>query len=284
MFGQFDTMPASRSGVRLNNVMSEIGNATFESTLLYYLYDCCGSDQIFTAQCAQGQLSDIVSMQLGDPLETGSANKFKNPYWKIDPLLDFCTTEVVGAAPLFHRQDSLDLPRGLFRRACLDEMQFRDRVLICGREGNVAGSTLTLLLIKSVGSGTFSNRELAGLEPMAEILIAVLDRHNWVKRRRRAMGTALASIDEIEQRCRVGAGFPRREAEVCARTVSGLTTKAVAHELRLGEQTVLTYRKRIYHRLRISSHQELVQWYLRLWVEEPERCRPVPVIIRLRTH
>jgi len=49
----------------------------------------------------------------------------------------------------------------------------------------------------------------------------------------------------------------RRELDVLARILSGLTSEGIALDLRVSVNTVLTYRKRAYGRLGVSSQAEL---------------------------
>ena len=59
-------------------------------------------------------------------------------------------------------------------------------------------------------------------------------------------------------------GLPRRELEVCARILYGISSEGIALELGISEQTVITYRKRTYERLGIATSRELLLWYLDL--------------------
>src|SRR5690606_16731246 len=59
--------------------------------------------------------------------------------------------------------------------------------------------------------------------------------------------------------------FPKREVEVCARILHGMSSIGIALDLGVSEETVRTYRKRSYQRLQIASERELLVWYLDLW-------------------
>jgi DNA-binding CsgD family transcriptional regulator len=52
-------------------------------------------------------------------------------------------------------------------------------------------------------------------------------------------------------------GLTGREIDVCARSLSGMTAEGIALELEIKESSVITYRKRAYGRLGISSRHEL---------------------------
>ena len=64
-----------------------------------------------------------------------------------------------------------------------------------------------------------------------------------------------------------GAPFARltnREKQVCLRIVSGLGSEAISADLDIGLHSTLTYRKRAYEKLGISSQNELFAIALRL--------------------
>jgi DNA-binding CsgD family transcriptional regulator len=60
----------------------------------------------------------------------------------------------------------------------------------------------------------------------------------------------------------------RREAEVCARILYGMTSLGIALDLGIGEESAMTYRKRAYNRLNIGSQRELLLWYLDQWASQ----------------
>lgn len=80
-----------------------------------------------------------------------------------------------------------------------------------------------------------------------------------------SVDSALAILEDIEQ-CLVAARqFTKREAEVCARVLFGLSSVGIALDLGVSEQTVKSYRKRAYLRLAIGSEREMLNWYLKTW-------------------
>ncbi|HLY87344.1 MAG TPA: LuxR C-terminal-related transcriptional regulator [Acetobacteraceae bacterium] len=52
-------------------------------------------------------------------------------------------------------------------------------------------------------------------------------------------------------------GLTGREIDVCARSLSGMTAEGIGLELEIKKSSVVTYRKRAYERLGISSQHEL---------------------------
>jgi DNA-binding CsgD family transcriptional regulator len=87
-------------------------------------------------------------------------------------------------------------------------------------------------------------------------------------------------------RC-IAPDLPQREVQVCAGIALGLNSEAIGQTLGIGINTVLTYRKRAYARLQISSHNELLwaiysaatavgvrDWPQQLWPSSVKSARP----------
>jgi DNA-binding CsgD family transcriptional regulator len=73
-----------------------------------------------------------------------------------------------------------------------------------------------------------------------------------------------ATVEELE--ARFGRLFPaltRRERETCARAAVGITAEGAALDLGIGVASVLTYRKRAYQRLGVSTAYELARLVMR---------------------
>jgi DNA-binding NarL/FixJ family response regulator len=99
----------------------------------------------------------------------------------------------------------------------------------------------------------------------AELLMSVLAKHADVRQSRPNVAQALTELPEIEACIVATSNLPRREAEVSARILYGLSSIGIALDLSVSEETVKTYRKRAYQRLGIGSERELLTWYLARW-------------------
>ena len=90
---------------------------------------------------------------------------------------------------------------------------------------------------------------------MSGLLFALVDKHSEI---------ACDALEGTEARLRrriaaLAPDMPGREVDVCVGIVRGQTSEAIALALKISTNTVLTYRKRAYGRLRISSQNELVR-------------------------
>src|SRR5690606_22246752 len=88
------------------------------------------------------------------------------------------------------------------------------------------------------------------------LLLPLLNLHHRIVDQ--APQTGRLSTAEMEERVRLS--FPtlsKREVSVCARSIVGLTTEGIALDLGIKNTSVLTYRRRAYARLEVSSINQL---------------------------
>jgi DNA-binding CsgD family transcriptional regulator len=136
------------------------------------------------------------------------------------------------------------------------------RIMICARK---ADTLYCLRFLRSAVEGPLSESKVDHLRSVADLVISLIARHDGLFARKPDLTPALTSLDEIQD-CVLGATeLSRREGEVCSRILYGLTSCGIALDLGIGKESVMTYRKRAYHRLGIGSQRELLMWYLALW-------------------
>jgi len=117
-------------------------------------------------------------------------------------------------------------------------------------------------VIRREPSRSFSGDELAALGGLYRLLTPLIDRH------RELVGEVVKDrielLEDLEER--FGLLFPaltRRERQVCARAASGVSIEGAALDLGVATSSVLTYRKRAYQRLGVTSAYELARLVLR---------------------
>jgi DNA-binding CsgD family transcriptional regulator len=115
------------------------------------------------------------------------------------------------------------------------------------------------------GWGCFSNEEQARIAALSHLLLPLLGKHYQLTAESPNLGTRRrARIEELTQRMTsINAKLTERECAVCARTAVGLTARTTAQELGIKVSSVLTYRRRAYQRLSISSGYELAALLMR---------------------
>lgn len=127
------------------------------------------------------------------------------------------------------------------------------------------GGWVVLSLYRDSGWGCFSDEEQERIAALSHLLLPLLRKHYQLTVESPRLGTKRqARIQEMTARmASLEANLTERECAVCARTATGLTAKTIAQELGIKVSSVLTYRRRAYERLSISSGYELAALMMR---------------------
>lgn len=138
-----------------------------------------------------------------------------------------------------------------------------DGVFVCDERD---GASYGLALMRSLQRGRFTDMELDCLRSVAGTWLSLISKHQRLlaaKRQIDAGSALLGSVLEIEEKLRnMMPSLTRREAQVCARLLRGMSTPGIALDLAVREDSVATYRKRAYRRLYIGTQFELVQLFV----------------------
>jgi DNA-binding CsgD family transcriptional regulator len=138
-----------------------------------------------------------------------------------------------------------------------------DRILLCGWADN---DLFAITLMRSADAGKFAADEIEALRACGEPMIAACAKHASIHWDRPRGVKIFASVDVIEATLReANWGLSVRELQVSARILFGISALGISIDLGLGEDTIATYRKRLYARLSIGSRHELMQKYLSLF-------------------
>lgn len=270
MEARTDDRSNSKRGITLPGVITAIGNDDFHWGLLGFLQHTIGADH-----CAIFALNTESPINIGGVSSDGPdiaarqiALYLQNGYWRLDPSMKAAREKAKEARPQIIRMEVGGLPPSALRDLVYKRTQVGERLLLCGRASQ---QSLVLSILRSERHGRFELSALETLENMADILLAVTSKHVDVMARKNGLTHALSSIEVIQDTiARAPESLPRRELEVCARTLFGVSSLGIGLELGIGEDTVKTYRKRTYHRLGIATQRELLNWYIQRWSEPNE--------------
>ncbi|ETI63486.1 hypothetical protein C100_12620 [Sphingobium sp. C100] len=176
-------------------------------------------------------------------------------------------SQIEGDVPALFRLDTTR-PLSSEIRNFYTGAHMRDRLVMCGRE---RFGTLGISLVRSGRAPGPSAEATSPILPVSDAIFRMLVRHVEICARDRSFLRAFASLEKIEEiLARAPDRMPSRQAQVCARFLYGLSATSIAADLHLSPETVLSYRKRLYQRMAISSHRELMLWYLELHTDLAE--------------
>ena len=258
----------------LHSIIDVIGDDCFANELLLFLNDLCGAEHcaIFRLESSQPVEMAAASLDNSDTAHNCASAYIKSRLWQRDPTMIAARFTFNHVHPSLIRMDVQKLEDRELREVIY--LKMGQRLLLCGRS---AVGHIALSVLKSAESTVFCEDAIANLEALASPLLSILGKHSSAVWQRRLLLESLSSLKEIED-CVASApvGFPRREAQVCSRILYGVSSLGIALELGVSEETVMTYRKRVYHRLSIGTQRELLMWYVSLWSAGTTMPRRMP--------
>lgn len=257
----------------VSSLVEAIGEKGFPNQLMGFLNALCQAEHCSIFLLEPDNPSQVASISLDgtDVAYRQTLVYIKRACWKRDPTFMEAQRRAGEQTPTVLRLDISTLGDRELRDRIYGQAHIRDRLFLCGTLHNGIG--LGLSILRSNRCGMFSSLEVAAVRTHARALLALIAKHVEYCDQRSSFAMALTSLKEIEE-CIAGTTeqFPRREAQVCARMLYGLTSAGIALDLGIGEETVMTYRKRAYQRLKIGSYRELLLWYLEAWSRSAQRA------------
>ncbi|NDZ18149.1 hypothetical protein C7T35_35875 [Variovorax sp. WS11] len=246
----------------LARLVDSMGNDRFGPALAAYLHALCGADHFAAFHLGRDELREVAACCV-EPERTARDrvdSYVKQGLWRHDPAMTEAQRCVESATATLIHVDFRDHGYDDLRPRVYPHV--RDRILLCGRSGNGA---IGLSVLRGDPHSPFAQEAIEKLSQTAELLVAMLAKHADVCQSRPNVAQALTALADIEHCIVATSPLPRREAEVCARILYGLSSVGIALDLSVSEETVKTYRKRAYQRLAIGSERELLTWYLARW-------------------
>jgi DNA-binding CsgD family transcriptional regulator len=194
---------------------------------------------IFAENTGQG----AVARQTGE--------RYVKQYWKMDPIRNCRLAGLPGQHMIEITAD--DISYADYRHDCYTATNVRARISVC--EVRPYG----MIRLNFYNEADFRPAETSAIANSINLLMPLLWRHGRkhfepLQRWRESNFEAL--LGQLEP------SLSQREREVCALMAVGLTSERIAMKLGVSLNTVLTYRKRAYFRLRISSQNDLLRLML----------------------
>jgi DNA-binding CsgD family transcriptional regulator len=250
---------------RLPDIIDALGRDDFGTELIGMLNVTIGAEHCSVFRLDRHTPCEVVAVSRDgtDTAHRQFSRYLSGAYWRGDPAM-VETIQGVGSDDfIMVRTDTKALPVGEFRSIFYGAKHIRERILLCGGTSECA---IGISILRPEERGLATEQELFELGNLSSTLISLLSKHAGMLSRRADLSLALTSLCEIEATFKMtDVHFSPREAAVCARILFGISSIGIALDLGIGEETVLTYRKRAYQRLNIGSQRELLLWYIEQW-------------------
>ena len=182
-----------------------------------------------------------------------NVHRFVGRYYKFDPSLWAARSRPLHA-PCVVKMQVGDI-RDRHYRHCFDLTHVQERASFF----QIAGPHLyQLSVFKGIGKRPLSSDDMTGFSGLASFVVTSAIKHDRFRQIAAGISHAV-DLDLLEQQllCLSG-GLSKREAQVCARIVAGMTIDRTAEDLAIKRTSIVTYRQRAYYKLDVSRQNELV--------------------------
>ena len=248
-------------------MIAAIGEDWFEGRILAALHNAVLAEHCstFLADPAEGVRCLGAASLDGSTAALCAAEHYVAGYWQEDPVLRQLRGTSFEARVGIGRITADEIRNPAYRRDCYEASHVIDRIALYR---DIGGRRLILSIYRGARTGFFARDDLQALGLAADALTAGFARHHRFRLPAPEPGTAAAaSIDParisrlLETLC---PHLSAREREVCLLSVLGRTSADIADVLGIRTSSVVTYRKRAYAKLEVSSPVELGAQCLRV--------------------
>ncbi|MBI5320305.1 helix-turn-helix transcriptional regulator [Bradyrhizobium sp.] len=236
-----------------------IGRATFPQALIGALRRVAdvGHCMVFSfagerrANC----LLDAGNIPIGRDLGVAYSGHFHLSDPNRDAIFEGQADDAPVLLPAFARSMYSDSYRKMF---------FEDSDIVdkCATAIWVEDTCFYVNFYRITSQGRFTREEIRRLMAISPAVSAAVARH--FQQDAAAEGDPAARLKALFVNAAPFSALTGREKDVCLRILSGFSSEAIAAELGISLHSALTYRKRAYDRLGISSQNELFAIALRL--------------------
>lgn len=243
-------------------LVGAIGEDRFGPALARFLNQLCGADHFAAFRFGGDELRAVAACCI-EPERTARERVecyVNQGWWKRDPAMLEAQRCLHAVSPSIIHVDFSDDGYAAMRPAVYYDV--RDRLLLCGHAPN---ADFGLSILRTDPLAPFAGEAIEKIADVAGLLMAMLGKHADLRQARPNVAQALTALEEIEACIVATRTLPRREAEVTARILYGMSSVGIALDLSVSDETIKTYRKRAYQRLAIGSERELLTWYLARW-------------------
>lgn len=237
------------------DLIASVGCPSFSDSLMRISKEVIEADYctLFAFQDGQ-QPSRLVATGVQSPNAAMQASqRYLRDHWRTDPMLK---DHRMGDDRTVHHVFSSEFSDDRYRRDCFDIPQISDRLTLIFKENQ---TLLRMSFYRYRRRYTFSLAETDRLRNAWKLFQEAARRHFLLSQELGVdPSTGRPSISMMSERLlNTRSGLSEREIEVCSRILLGLTAEGISHDLGIGLTSVVTYRKRAYAKLGISSQNEL---------------------------
>lgn len=251
-------------------MVAAMGGPRFGSAVTAFVREACEADHILAFRSAKLSPEIIfnVSRDGSATAQQITSRYMANSYWHDDLPMAATLQNAAESGWALNRYDITTLPKQNYLAKLFREPRICERIIF---SGDVDEHIVGIVLLRAEKTGLVDHSLLQGLSGLSDILFPLINKHADILQFKSDFHGSLTCLAKIERVLgRSESGLTRRERQVCARTLFSVSTVGIAEELGIGEETVITHRKKAYQRLSLSTRHELLLWYLKSWSQVSE--------------
>ncbi|HWT37604.1 MAG TPA: helix-turn-helix transcriptional regulator [Paraburkholderia sp.] len=250
--GQLDL---SRATGLVSSIGSDDSNA-LAAEVLKLLGDIAAISQctIFAYEFGNRPRTVSVADHRGGRFLRDVADTYARHFYALDgnqKIVSSARNDKPGATLVLHQQTSEDILNEAYRAACYQQPNVSDRVSLLVQP--TADIWLSVNLYRDRRFGNYHPREIALIEAMAP-LIAHAAKHHYAICGQRDMAISHLMLARVRGLC---PELSKRELDVLTGVLEGRSAQEIGDTMGIKATSVVTYQKRAFRRLGISSQRQL---------------------------
>ncbi|MBB6520222.1 helix-turn-helix transcriptional regulator [Pseudoteredinibacter isoporae] len=245
----------SRFFDRVDTLLEAIGKASFPQVLIHNLSDFLPLDHLSLVHLEErNDVTYGFSASRGvEPMRRELQQLYLSIFYRLDPNREFLDHYLADTEIQIRRL----LPEAIedrdYKNLWCEKMGINDRLSVITRADR---GLYCLNLFRT--EINFSDQDVKVLELLKPLLSALVLKHSRLSGTLSSFMTREEQINNLADRLAyIDSSLTQREKQVCARLLLGMSTEGIALDLDIKKQSVMTYRRRAYSRLEISSQNEL---------------------------
>jgi DNA-binding CsgD family transcriptional regulator len=240
----------------LAGLVDALGTGGFSGALMDVAQQIAGADHCSVFRFgADGPHCLGAASRGAQPTARIAAEKYVRGHWRHDPLHGEYAARLGRRGAGLCRIHPSDIINHQYRQDCFAKPRVVDKVALVR---DLDGQRYCVTFYRSDASGRFDDRAVAVLDGAKELLLAAVAKHAALARPDPADLAGRPTADEVTDLVvQLHGGLTGREVAVLTRILIGMTSEGVALDLGIKVSSVVTYRKRAYAKLGISSQSEL---------------------------
>ncbi|MEI9430198.1 helix-turn-helix transcriptional regulator [Mesorhizobium sp. Cs1299R1N3] len=243
----------------IGKLLGEVGTTAFDETLAGLASRLLRCDQVTAFafhESGRPRLLNICAKRNGKASEHAST-PYMTSYWQGDPTNLFLRGQLDSDKDYIVFMSDSEVPDSDYRRDCYLAIGIRYRMSVIHQ---VNSEYIKISFHRPAEAGPFVLDTLHDLPDNIDLLCSLLlKHHDSAAPTRHGMPASDHFNRKLQTRC---PELTSREREVCSLIAIGMSSEAIALTLRISINTVLTFRRRAYARLNISTQNELLRLVL----------------------